>query len=86
MGLDSVEIVMMFEEHFEVEITDQEATSIYTVGEMRDLVCKKLIAKDYRANPDLILKEIIDLTANFSRIDVKKINVASDFTKDLKIN
>jgi acyl carrier protein len=86
MGLDSVEIVMMFEEHFEIEITDQEATTLSTVGEMRDLICKKLLVKKHRANPDLILKEIIDLTANYAAIDIKKIGVDSDFVTDLKID
>ena len=86
MGLDSVEIVMLFEEHFEIEITDQEATSLTTVGEMRDLVCKKLLQNNYRANPELILTEIINLTAKFSAIDPNKIIVDSHFVTDLKIN
>jgi acyl carrier protein len=34
MGLDTVELIVNFEKHFEVEIPDSAAASIYTVGEM----------------------------------------------------
>jgi len=42
MGLDSVELVMAIEEKFGITIPDEEACSIYTVGEMHQSVMNKV--------------------------------------------
>ncbi len=42
MGLDSVELVMGIEEKFGITISDEEACSIYTVGEMHQCVMNKV--------------------------------------------
>jgi hypothetical protein len=42
MGLESVELVMAFEEHFGIEIPDEEAEKLLTPGLVIDLVCAKL--------------------------------------------
>ena len=40
-SLDSVEIVMLIEEEFEIELADDEADSIFTVQEIIDIVTEK---------------------------------------------
>ena len=42
MGLDSVEIVLRAEELFVIEISDEEAASVLTVGDFYKLICAKL--------------------------------------------
>jgi hypothetical protein len=42
MGLDSVKLVTAVEETFDIEIADEEATSVRTVGDMLELVVSKL--------------------------------------------
>ena len=42
MGLDSVEIVLRAEELFGIEIDDEEAASVHTVGHFYSLICVKL--------------------------------------------
>jgi acyl carrier protein len=42
MGLDSVEIVLRAEELFEIDIADDEAGSISTVGDFYEVICTKL--------------------------------------------
>jgi hypothetical protein len=42
MGLDAVEIVLRVEELFVVEIADDEAASVRTVGDFYVLICAKL--------------------------------------------
>lgn len=46
MGLDSVELVMAIEERFAITVSDEEATSIRTVGEMEQLLMTKLEIAD----------------------------------------
>ena len=86
MGLDSVELVMEAEEHFEIEIANSEAEAIGTVGELRDLVCKKLIANGQRANPEVILNEVIDITSKITGIKKSTIGPNSRFIEDLEID
>lgn len=42
MGLDGVELVLAFEEEFDIEITDDEAPTIFTVGQLYELIKKKV--------------------------------------------
>lgn len=42
MGLDGVEIILRTEELFNIEIGDEEAASVETVGEFYKLICSKL--------------------------------------------
>lgn len=41
-SLDTVELVMTFEEEFEIEIKDEEAEAINTFGDAVDFITKKL--------------------------------------------
>ena len=45
-SLDTVELVMALEEEFGMEIPDEEAENIATVGQAVDVVIKKLEAKE----------------------------------------
>ena len=42
MGLDSVELVLAWEDAFDVEISDEDASKIRTTGDSIDCVCGKL--------------------------------------------
>jgi acyl carrier protein len=42
MGLDSVELVMKVEEHFDIEIPDNVASTLETVGLLHDFVYQEL--------------------------------------------
>jgi hypothetical protein len=42
MGLDAVEIILRVEELFSIEIGDEEAAKVETVGQFYELICSKL--------------------------------------------
>ncbi|HEY0264071.1 MAG TPA: hypothetical protein VGC07_06080 [Granulicella sp.] len=42
MGLDGVEIILRVEELFSIEIGDEEAAAVLTVGDFYELICAKL--------------------------------------------
>ena len=48
MGLDSVELILSIEEKFGVEISDEEASRILTVGQMQGLILSKLNLSEER--------------------------------------
>lgn len=48
MGLDTVEIVMRIEEDFSIDLPDVELASVQTVGDLYELVVKKLDTKPSR--------------------------------------
>lgn len=43
MGLDSVELMMGFEERFDIDIPDADAMQIATVGDMHRYLCRRLL-------------------------------------------
>jgi len=42
MGLDAVEIILRAEELFAIEVQDEEAARVETVGQFYELICSKL--------------------------------------------
>ncbi len=50
MGLDTVELIMAIEEEFDLEISDEDAEKLVTVGAIHDYVCAKLVERG--PNPD----------------------------------
>ncbi|MGA2890094.1 MAG: hypothetical protein ABSE51_18765 [Terracidiphilus sp.] len=42
MGLDAVEIILRVEELFSIDISDEEAAKVETVGQFYELICSKL--------------------------------------------
>jgi acyl carrier protein len=86
MGLDSVELLIRIEKHFEIEVTDQEAEKIITVGNCLDLVCQKLLTNGQKANPAIIQHELIDIISDQIGIRAEEIELESKFIDDLGID
>jgi hypothetical protein len=51
MGLDTVELVMSFEEEFEIDIPNEAAEKLVTVGDVVDYVSAELVRKGGKVNP-----------------------------------
>lgn len=49
MGLDAVEIILRAEELFTIEIGDEEAANVETVGHFYELICSKLNVQPLRS-------------------------------------
>jgi len=46
MGLDGVELLLAVEDAFHIHLADDEAGSVYTVGDLHNLVISKLQGQD----------------------------------------
>lgn len=78
MGLDSVELVVRFEKEFKIEVPDQDAENIATVGDMANWLFGHLPIKQ----PDKIVEDFI-FKAVKNAFD--KLNLSSDFGLEERI-
>ena len=81
MGLDTVELVMSVEEAFEIQIDDQDAEHIQTVGELHDYIVARItMARTgtcLTASTSAALMRVLDLLQNlprFFRIQIDEIS------------
>jgi acyl carrier protein len=86
MGLDSVELLMAFEEEFGIDVSDANAEKITTVRDMRDLVVAEYTRLGRAADPDEIFRRIVNVTANRMNIDTERVTLDAAFVRDLGID
>ena len=88
MGLDTVEFVLEAEQRFGLEIPDEDAATIETVGQFSRYIHGRLAARDGLSAPDegAVFEMLCDrLEAQF-RIDRRQIRRESRFVKDLGLD
>ncbi len=89
MGLESVYLVMAFEEEFEVEIPDDDAERIVTVGDARDFIVSKLRerAEDPGAvDPEEVLSRIKAIIIDLIGVRPEKVTPEAAFIDDLGVD
>ena len=89
MGLESVELVMAFEEEFGVEIPDDEAEQIVTVADARDFIVGKL--RERAENPEAVDPEEVWLRLKAIVVDLiavrpEKVIPEAAFMDDLGVD
>ena len=84
MGLETVEFVMEIEERFDISIPNEEVVHTGTVGEIAQLVARKLSEKEGREiGYEEPLPAIIDLLVEYHGMDRSLINTTSHVVYDL---
>ncbi len=89
MGLQSVELVMAFEEEFEVEIPDDEAERIVTVGEARDCIVGKLRARAEdpdAVDPEEVWSRIKAIVVDLIAVEPEEVAPDAAFIDDLGVD
>ena len=65
MGMDTVELIMAVEELYEIEITNEQAARITTVGQLCELVCQLLRDRgESCVEQELVFASVRDVLAN----------------------
>ncbi|HAI10668.1 MAG TPA: hypothetical protein DCM28_03125 [Phycisphaerales bacterium] len=86
MGLEFVEILLSLENHFGISISDDQLSSIHTVGNISDEITKSLIAHGeidtsfLRTN---VLNETIQIIAKEMRLNANAIDQHSRLVGDI---
>ena len=84
MGLDTVELVMAFEEEFGVEIPDDDAERIVTVGDARDFIVGKL--RERAEDPEAVLSRIKAIVVDHIGVRPEKVTPEAAFIDDLGVD
>lgn len=86
MGLDTVELVMSFEEEFEIDIPDEVAQDLITVGSAVDYICAELVRRGRPADPLDIFLRVRKRTVDVANVDPKTITRSTKFVDDLRLD
>jgi acyl carrier protein len=83
MGLDTVELVMGFEEEFDIEISNEAAERILSARDVRDLVLSEYQRLGRPADPDDVFQRIVTVTAHLLGVRAERITLDTEFVRDL---
>jgi acyl carrier protein len=87
MGLDTVELVMAVEEHFEIEIPDEIAATLDTVGLLHRYLVSVLQRKRLlRVDETAVFSELRDIICKQTGIAPERIVPDASFVKDLRLD
>jgi len=89
MGLDSVALLMDVEAEFGIEIPDQDAEKIITVGQLHDCVMDKLKHGDSPwsdRHPDAVWQRLRGMIAEFTAIEMDQVVRSARFVDDLRMD
>jgi acyl carrier protein len=86
MGLDSVELVMNTEKHFGIEIPDDVAETLFTVGDLHGFIVAELGRNGREQNPDTVFVELRQLICDQFGINPERVVAEARIVKDLGID
>jgi acyl carrier protein len=86
MGLDTVELVMAFEEEFDLEIPDKAAEKMVTVGDVVAFIFAEFGRLGRAADRDDIFDRVRRLTSEASNVDPSQIHLDTSFVGDLGLS
>jgi len=86
MGLDTVELVMEFEEAFDLEIPNSVAAEMATPRHVRDFVIAEYARRGHQADPDAVFEKIRHLTAEIGNMKPEEVTLDSQFVHDLGLD
>jgi acyl carrier protein len=87
VGLDTVELVMAIEEEFDLEISNESAATIVTVGDMHAFLIAEL-AKLGRPHADekLIYSKMRDIISRQIGVEPEEVVPEARFVEDLRLD
>ena len=88
MGLDTIEFVLWAEKEFEIDFPDQDAASIFTVGEFTSYVHGRLldIQGTDALGEEAIFQRVKEFLVTNFRLSPDKISSDSHFINDIRLD
>ncbi len=85
MGLDSVELVMAFEDFFEIDIPNEVAAALQTIGDVTSYVCARLAADGRSCDRQDVLAMVCVITCDQCGTTLDRLTEQTSFVNDLGI-
>jgi acyl carrier protein len=87
MGLDSVELIIKVEKHFDISIPDEEAAKLYTVGALHEYVYAALQRRSPRQKGYVdVFDELRSLIVEQLGVDPRHVQPEAHFVNDLRVD
>ena len=86
MGLDSVELVMRFEEEFSFRIPDSDAAQITTPGKMLDYIIQELRARGENPDEQDLWMKVKNIVVDQLGVKPEEVTRSARFVEDLKVD
>jgi acyl carrier protein len=86
MDLETVELIMAVEEEFIIEIPDDRAERIVSIGELRNVVMAELQRFDRGREAGAVLDRIAEIAANFAHVDRGSVGPDTTLVEDLGLS
>lgn len=86
MGLDTVKLVMAFEDEFEIAIPNDVAARLQTVGDVTEYVWRRLAAEGRPRERDAVLAMVCIITCDECGTRLDELTEATTFVEDLHMD
>jgi len=87
MGLDTVELIYAIEEHFGIDIPNEVAAKLTTVGDMHEYVYSELRRKgDHALEHAQVFEALRQVVAEQAGVDPQRVKPEASFVYDLKMD
>lgn len=86
MGMESVELVMAVEEAFGIAISDQDASTATTAGDLRDLILRALWNQGIQTDADQVWLKLKDIIVDQLGVSTHQVTPEVDFIRDLGVD
>ena len=83
MDLETVELIMAVEEEFIIEIPDDRAERITSIGELRNVVMAELQQFNRKREADVVLDRISEIAAHFAHVERGSVGADTMLIEDL---
>lgn len=85
MGLDTVELLLSVEENFGIDVPDEAAGQIFTVGQLRDFIVEQQSGRGVPdVNGDVVLEQLRILIARHLALNPEEVVPQARFVEDLR--
>ncbi|WP_038160428.1 phosphopantetheine-binding protein [Verrucomicrobium sp. BvORR106] len=86
MSLDSVELVLEVEKEFDIFVSDEDASKIFTVGNFRDLIVRSLQEKGMNPNEGEVMQKLRAIVVEQIGVSPDEVTPEADFVRDLGLD
>ena len=87
MGLDTVELLIELEQHFDITVPDEKAGKMLTVGDVYEYILEALAKKRHAIVPELakevVWNQIVEIFVNQLGVKPEEVTKTSRIVQDL---